>query len=119
MERQKGCNMTFSDVFRYLQRQLGRYEPSFSSKLLATHNPNMPIWDKQVLRSLDMTAPNYYSKSKYDEAENTYNNICDWYSKKKESSIGRYIIQKFDEIIPENNLTDIKKIDFVLWNLGT
>ena len=49
MENLKGHSATFSEVLGYFKKQLNRYEPSFSSKLVATHCPSKPIWDKYVL----------------------------------------------------------------------
>src|SRR6266446_3227988 len=42
MEEMKGHEVTFSTILRHLERKLGRYEPSFSSKLLATLDTSFP-----------------------------------------------------------------------------
>jgi hypothetical protein len=120
MESQKGHAVTFSDALRYFQKHLRRYEPSFASKLVATHDPNMPIWDTHVLKMLGLKAPDYLSSKKYDRAEAIYCEVQEWYSTFIDSQKGHSIIRKFDELITEHNdIADIKKIDFVLWKLGT
>lgn len=43
MERSKGQPIGFRDILEQLYNDLGRLEPSFSSKLIATINPDMPI----------------------------------------------------------------------------
>ncbi|MDP1995070.1 MAG: hypothetical protein Q8K40_07480 [Ignavibacteria bacterium] len=120
MESHKGLMVSFRDVLSYMKMHTNRYEPSFSSKLLATHNPNMPIWDKQVLRSLKMEAPNSYSKNRLEDSVALYNRICTWYSEQMNTPLCRFIINKFDERYTNyNSVSDVKKIDFVLWRLGT
>ena len=79
MEDQKGFDITFPRVLRYFQEQLGRYEPSFSSKLVATHNPNMPVWDVHVLSNIGLRAPSYTSPYKFNLAETAYHAIQEWY----------------------------------------
>jgi len=120
METQKGHKVTFPDTLRYFKKHLQRYEPSFSSKLVATHDPNMPIWDTHVLKMLKLKAPDYLSSKKYDRAGAIYREIQKWYSTFIDSQTGHSIIRKFEELITEHNdITNIKKIDFVLWKLGT
>ena len=51
MECLKDQNVEFQQVLKFLHSKLNRFEPSFSSKLAATHNPNLPIWDKIVLKN--------------------------------------------------------------------
>lgn len=116
MEDQKGRDITFSKVLRYFQKQLGRYEPSFASKLIATHNANMPIWDVHVLSNIRLRAPSYTSPNKFDLAEIAYDAIHKWYQEFECSSEGAVIIRMFDERISEaKSITNTKKIDFVLW----
>jgi len=55
MEEKKGQNISFPEVLRYFKVNLNRYEPSFSSKLVATHNPNMPVWDVYGVNPTDCT----------------------------------------------------------------
>ena len=120
MEDQKGREVKFPIVLRYFKENLERYEPSFSSKFVATHNPNMPIWDSRVLSAIGIKPPYYSSPTKYNKAEAIYSNIENWYVGFLASQKGINIVRKFNELISGSNLiTDIKKIDFVLWKLGT
>jgi len=45
LESSKGENITFGEVLSYFFKELNTYESSFSSKLVATHNPSLPVWD--------------------------------------------------------------------------
>lgn len=57
LQASKGRCPTFAEVLDYFWEQLHRVEPSFSSKLVATINPNLPVWDQQVLKNLKLKAP--------------------------------------------------------------
>lgn len=120
MENLKGREVSFSAVLRYFKNILGRYEPSFTSKLVATHNPSVPIWDVHVLRNIGLRAPSYNSPKKYEKAEAAYSEIQEWYARYVCSQEGKLIIRKFDELIKESAaISDLKKIDFVLWQTRT
>ena len=55
VEKCKGIQeLTFEYVIRTLYAETGNIEASFSSKLLATINADMPIWDSIVLGRLDL-----------------------------------------------------------------
>lgn len=43
MEDNKTGNIEFGDIITHLHNKTGRHEPSFSSKLLHTLNPDRPI----------------------------------------------------------------------------
>ena len=58
LERNKdNGDLTFEDVVTYLYHETGSIHASFSSKLLATVRPDMPVWDKFVLQNLGLRAP--------------------------------------------------------------
>lgn len=63
MERMKKVNVSFEEVLQYLYSDLGRVEPSFSSKLVATIDDSKPVWDVHVLNNLGLKQPYYTSKS--------------------------------------------------------
>ncbi|MEA4987707.1 MAG: hypothetical protein VB095_06580 [Anaerovorax sp.] len=48
-EQKYNKEISFVDIITYLFKSTGKIEASFSSKMLATINPNMPIWDQYVL----------------------------------------------------------------------
>ena len=79
---------------------------SFSSKLLATVNPNMPVWDKFVLQNLGLRAPYYYEKERLHKTILLYQKICDWYH--TEDAAEKLI--QFNLRFPNVDITDVKKI---------
>ena len=103
--------LTFEDVVTYLYQQTGSIHASFSSKLLATVNPDMPIWDKYVLQNLGLRTPYYYEKDRLEKIILLYQKICDWYH----SDEVMEKLQLFNRQFPGVDISDVKKIDFILW----
>ncbi len=120
MQCSKGQNVEFQQVLRFLHSKLNRFEPSFSSKLAATHNPNLPIWDEIVLKNIGIKPPSLYSVDRMNKTTATYDKIKEWYSRYMNSKEGHLVIDLFDDIVDESSsITDLKKIDFVLWQTRT
>ena len=91
-------------------------EASFSSKMLATLNANMPVWDRFVLDNLNIKPPPYKSKERMKLMIQAYEKICNWYNDNLQAEEGMMIISIFNKKISNaNEFSDTKKIDFVLW----
>ena len=103
--------ISFGDIVTYLYQETGSIHASFSSKLLATVNPNMPIWDKFVLQNLGLRTPYSYEKDRLQKTIQLYQKICDWY--KTDEAIKKLAV--FNQQFLGTNITDVKKIDFILW----
>ena len=112
LERNKNnLDLTFEEILSYLYEETDSIHASFSSKLLATINPNMPIWDKFVLQNLGLRTPYYYEKDRISKTVLLYQRICDWY----ESEEAKEKLHVFNELFPNVDISDVKKIDFILW----
>lgn len=105
--------LTFEGVFFYIKKEKGRCEVSFSSKLLAIINPNKPVWDSFVLENLGIKK--IYPKDREKKIVALYYQICDWYEQFMKTEEADLIIEVFDEIYPNTNITNLKKIDLFLW----
>lgn len=105
--------LTFEDVFFYIKKEKGRCEVSFSSKLLAIINPNKPVWDSFVLENLGIKK--IYPKDREKKIVAVYHQICDWYEQFMKTEEADLIIEVFDELYPNTNITNLKKIDLFLW----
>ena len=116
--------LSFQDVLkeiyhtaRHKQRQ--QIEASFSSKLLATVRPEMPVWDTWVLKNLGIENPSdrkYDYQKRIDKRDEIYSRIQDKMSK----IIGGVEFpewkRRFDSTFPEyTHFTDTKKLDLYLW----
>ena len=116
LESNKGGTPKFDDVLDQIFLNLGKYEPSFSSKLVATLDPYQPVWDSFVLKNTDQKAPLYTDKNRVAKAKIVYMGIQDWYANYIASPEGKIVIAAFDSLVAENeSITDIKKVDFILW----
>ena len=116
MESSKNNPVRFEAVLDRIYGVLGRYEPSFSSKLAATLDPNEPVWDKYVLRNTGQKAPYYTAFNKLERAKTVFENIRKWYAKHMQSAEGKMMIELFNNIVREHDrITNIKKVDFILW----
>ena len=114
-QKVKNTNITFKEIINYLFEQTGRVEASFASKMLATINPNMPIWDQEVLDKLGFKQTYQYNKDKQlKDAIDNYERIVNWY---KDNITSNYI-EEFDTNFPDyKHISKVKKIDFILWGV--
>lgn len=117
MEENKENSPSFEKTLLYIYEELGRVEASFSSKLVATINPSLPIWDTVVLTNLGLKAPPYYKKNRIVETISLYNEIIEWHSNFLEKEEARNLIGLFDREYPNTGISNIKKIDFILWQI--
>jgi hypothetical protein len=114
----KNASLTFGGIARRLCDRCGRIEVSFSSKMLATINPDMPIWDKYVTGNIGLSLPPGGDKDRRpEEAIARYAELAAWYGGYLKSDNGRRMTALFDEAYPGAAVTGIKKIDFVLWQM--
>ena len=105
-------NITFNEIFNYIKSNTNRNEASFSSKLLHTINNDMPILDSIVLKNLNLY--NEYKSRKSNKTE-IYDKLNSTY--KELSYTHKYIVDEFNRKFLDIKISDIKKIDFVLWQL--
>jgi hypothetical protein len=83
--------------------------------MLATLNPNMPVWDQYVLLNAEIEKPQPYSVT-INKCVRTYEKVVEFYSKLLDSDESKEMIRLFDEKMPSYNyFTPIKKIDLMLW----
>ncbi len=115
MEESKGKMINFEDVLYHIYNRTGRIEASFSSKLLATLNPKMPVWDVYVMQNLGLTKPSGSKEKRLSGTVEMYTKMLDWYSEFLKSDEAEDWLTKFDNYFVGNELTDVKKVDFILW----
>ena len=107
---------SFGEILLRLQQSTGQIEASFASKMLATINADMPIWDKNVLASLKLRLTGKTLELKMSNAVILYDKICQWYKTFLQTDHAEEIIRRFDMEFPAyRSFSATKKIDFVLW----
>ena len=110
-ENKHNFSLTFEQVLHYLLRNTGCIHASFSSKLLATVRPELPVWDKHVLHNLNLKPPSYSSKNRFEETVALYQQICNWYK----TDLALEKVAEFDKYFHNVPISDTKKVDFILW----
>jgi hypothetical protein len=123
MEEQKNSNKSFKDLLLCLESVSGTVDVSFVSKMMAAIDPSLPIWDKYVLQNLNLAKQWERMRGKdkmlrIDVADCIYKEIQEWYNTFINSIDGKKCIAAFDTAMPSyrNKLTDVKKIDYLLWS---
>lgn len=115
---EKDRSRQFQQVLESIKEKTNRIEASFASKLLHTINAEMPIWDSIILGQIKVKPPYYSASNRLQAAIDCYKRIEDWYSSKLPSDEGREMISLFDSKFPHNEISDVKKIDFMLWQIN-
>lgn len=108
-------NMSFRMAMERIKHIQGTYEMSFSSKMTHTIDPQHPIWDSVVTNQhFGIRAPS--DRRDWEEACcRRYDLFEDRFYDYMSSEEGKTVIRLFDEQFPDAGITDVKKIDFVLW----
>jgi len=114
-ETAKASGITFDQAFRELLQRTERYEASFASKLVATLDPTKPVVDKFVLGNFGLKPPYYSASEREAKTIGVYNELCGRYETLMRSPLGRTICARFTQRYPKADITEIKKIDLVLW----
>jgi hypothetical protein len=117
LEEHKNKDVEFYEVLNHFYMRFNRIEASFSSKLIATINPNQPIIDQYVLKNLNLKKPTYSDRNRLIKTVQVYADVCKGLNEIRESEEGKEIIRQFDEKYPNFSITDIKKIDLVFWQI--
>lgn len=115
MERCKEAVPLFEEALSYFLKY-GTLEVSFSSKLVHTLDPEQPIWDRNVTdRHFGYKIPVYGTKDREKKILDRYKRYRRDFLNYVASDDGKAVIRAFDEAFPKTEFTDLKKVDFVLW----
>lgn len=135
MEEHKNTEaLTFEDILRFLSEVPHKVrvskncpngtdktvEASFSSKMLATINPEYPIWDSQVIRALNVQIPyDLHGEDKIQAYVKAYGQLTQEIGDFLLTAEGRVCVELFDALFPNYRyVSAFKKMDFYLWNIG-
>ena len=109
-------DITFEEILDYIYKKTGNIEASFSSKLLSSINPNMPIWDQYVLKNLDLEVTGNTKEEKLENTKILYYKIISEEQKLLKDTKVKKEIKKFRKYLPEYDLTDIRILDYIIWS---
>ncbi len=115
MSLAKREHLSFDVVLGLLAQETGRYEASFTSKLIATLDPHKPVIDSVVLKNLGLRLPAARSAARADKLRELYAKIQSLFLAYLQSEDGSYLASAFCRAYPEAHVSDEKKIDLVLW----
>lgn len=115
LENNKNRKVSFKDTLAKLYKKTGRMEASFASKLVATINPKMPVIDAVVFKNLGLVLPSRNTKNRELLIDERYQHLIKEFSLFLQTEEGKYLIGKFIKEYPRANITEIKMLDFILW----
>lgn len=115
MEESKSGGISFPTALASLSDVTGRLETSFASKLAATLDPTLPVVDRFILQNFGLRLPYPYETGRQEKVRRIYTDLQDRYRSLMSSETGRLISEKVTEMYPQARLSELKKIDLVLW----
>jgi hypothetical protein len=112
-------DLDFNLVLQRLYVTSGKKHVSFTSKLLASANPNLPVWDSKVRRYLKFKFDLKFKNSFKDieSCEQEYMRYCSWFKDFLKKDEATKLIEEFDKKIPNVKITKMKKIDLMFWQM--
>lgn len=114
-EEEKKRVPSFERIICEIWKRTGRIEPSFSSKMVATINPNMPVWDKYVLQNLHYKLEGT-GELRLKNAIALYDKMIKFYINLLQTDEALRAIKIFDQALNDYAwITPTKKIDLILW----
>ncbi|MGA1847667.1 hypothetical protein [Deferribacter abyssi] len=109
--------VSFADILFDLKEKTGKLEASFASKLVATINPDMPVIDKFVLKNTNLKLPNYKSNERAKKIIILYEQLQQVVNDFLSTGIGEFLVEKFQSKFLNLNISKVKMLDFVLWQI--
>lgn len=117
-EEVKNSSPSFEQILKYLFDYSGAVEASYASKMLATINTEMPIWDQYIIKNLGVKLPSINDPKRMEKTISIYNDIVKWYQEYLTTENAYMCLQKFNVVLPHyKEISPVKKIDFFLWSI--
>lgn len=116
LEAHKTCGISFADALTFFYEKHGRLEISFVSKMVAIVDAACPIWDSVVTKGhFGITAPYVGAKNRLQKAIESYEQYCQCYDTYMRTAEAKEKLAEFEKMFPGTEMTDVKKLDFMLW----
>jgi hypothetical protein len=108
----------FSTVLDQVFRETGRIEASFASKLVATIDPGLPVYDSIVRINLGLPQRSSHSSGRIELLMADYATIQDHSMEQTQSHKFRDLRRTFDDSFPEfRDFSDTKVLDLMIWQV--
>jgi hypothetical protein len=109
--------VNFELILTHFYTEFGSIKASFSSKIAATINPNLPVWDSIILEHTKLKKPGSHLPKdvRLRRTVDLYNLISKFYTDFLKHKLAHEMISDFNKQFPESNISDIKKIDLIFW----
>lgn len=118
LEKEKSdSDLDFRRVLQVIFEGCTKVHPSFTSKLLATIDPNLPVYDREVLIRLWLSRfAGGTTDARLNRAVDRYQSINRFHRRAKEHLIFPILIAAFNLRFPAfSHFTPTKKLDLMLW----
>ena len=116
LQQHKETGIVFAEALTYLYEKHGRLEMSFVSKMVAMADPSFPIWDSVVTKGhFGIVAPYANEKNRLQKGIDKYAQYCQRYYTYMQTAEAKAKITEFEHLFPGVDITDVKKLDFMLW----
>lgn len=119
LEREKrNDEITFRQIIEEVYGTTHRVEPAFSSKLVATIRPELPVYDKYVRENLSLVIPrqNEPPENRVRGFIGVYSLLETQMTELVRSETFRELKERFDDRFSTYvHFTDVKKLDLLLW----
>lgn len=123
MEEQKSAHRSFKELLEEMYTVNNTIEVSFVSKMMATVDEDIPIWDQYVIQNLGFKkewdkASAKKPEVRIDLASDMHRRISERYEEFLKTADGAGCIEAFDLALPDykEKLSSTKKIDYMLWS---
>jgi hypothetical protein len=116
LQQNKSKLQSFADVLRALHAATGRAEASFTSKLVASVDPDMPVIDAFVLKNVGLRLPRPGPiETRLARMVELHDLIRRTFSDYLAGDLGRHLVARFEESYPDRHITRVKMLDLILW----
>ena len=116
LAEQPQAKRSLQEIIETLRPLTHRWEVSYSTKLLATADPQRPVIDRFMREELHIKAPKRNASNFVEVWCSIYVEIEKIYGEVLANDDGGNFVKQFDEVFPLlSDLTPVKKIDVLLW----
>jgi hypothetical protein len=115
LEAAKAATPPYATVLTALRQATGRVEASFTSKLVATIDPSMPVIDSVVLKNLRLRLPPATAPDRIERIVGVHDRLREEFASYLATDRGRHLVTRFEEMYPGSGVHPVKRLDLVLW----